>query len=220
MKPLMRSILSVLVLWMGVMSLAHAAADQTPRQVVQESVDALIKVITENKSVSKNEPEKFRQLVDQTVGQYVDFETIAKLVMGKAYRTASPEQKANFVKRFRTSLMDTYANSLAAYDNQKITLLPEKRGEVQDKNASINMEIYASDGQKYPLTYTMQLNGKGEWKLVNLVLNGVNLGLIFRNQFTESMQQNGNNIDKVIASWQASDAVSKEEAAIKGKPQS
>lgn len=214
MKQLARSILTIFVLWAGLMSWAHAVAGQTPRQVVQESVDSLLKVIVENKDVSKKQPEKFRQLVDETVGQYVDFETIAKLVMGKAYRVATPEQKANFVKKFRTSLMDTYANSLASYDNQKITLLPEKKGEVQEKSASINMEIYSSDGQKYPLTYSMQQSESGEWKLVNLVLNGVNLGLIFRNQFTESMQQNGNDIDKVIASWHASDE------ANKGKPQS
>ncbi|HET8708404.1 MAG TPA: ABC transporter substrate-binding protein [Pseudomonadales bacterium] len=219
MKQAMRSVLSIFVLWASLMSWAYAVAGQTPRQVVQESVDSLIKVIVDNKDVSKKDPAKFRVLVDQTVGQYVDFETIAKLVMGKAYKIATPEQRANFVKTFRTSLMDTYANSLASYDNQKITLLPEKKGEVQDKNASINMEIYSADGQKYPLTYTMQQGENGEWKLVNLVLNGVNLGLIFRNQFTESMQQNSNDIDKVIASWHASDAVNKEEAK-QGKPKS
>lgn len=219
MKQWIKLVAPVIILWAGLLSWAHATAGQTPHQVVQESVDALIKVITDNKDASKKQPEKFRQMVDQTVGKYVDFDTISKLVMGKAFRTATPEQKTNFVSKFRTSLMDTYANSLAAYDNQKITLLPEKKGDIQEKSATVNMEIYAADGQKYPLTYSMQQNANGDWKLVNLVLNGVNLGLIFRNQFTESMQANSNDIDKVIASWHASDAVNKEDVK-KGKPQS
>ena len=47
----------------------------------------------------------------------------------------------------------------------------------------------------------MYLNDKGEWKLINIVINGVILGLTFRNQFSSLMKKNENNIDKVIDTW-------------------
>ena len=47
----------------------------------------------------------------------------------------------------------------------------------------------------------MAKNKSGEWKLINVVLNGVNLGKSFRDQFAQAMKQNDNNIDKVIATW-------------------
>ena len=47
----------------------------------------------------------------------------------------------------------------------------------------------------------MAQNNSGEWKLINVVLNGINLGKSFRDQFAQAMRQNDSNIDKVIATW-------------------
>jgi phospholipid transport system substrate-binding protein len=34
-----------------------------------------------------------------------------------------------------------------------------------------------------------------------VVINGINLGKTFRNQFVQSAQRSGGNIDKVISGW-------------------
>ena len=49
----------------------------------------------------------------------------------------------------------------------------------------------------------MYLNDLGEWKLINIIINGVNLGLTFRNQFYSLMKKE-NDLDKVIDKWIAS----------------
>ena len=49
----------------------------------------------------------------------------------------------------------------------------------------------------------MYLNDLGEWKLINIIINGVNLGITFRNQFYSLMKKE-NDLDKVIAEWVAS----------------
>ena len=41
----------------------------------------------------------------------------------------------------------------------------------------------------------------GQWKLRNVVINGINIGLQFRSQFQASMSKNKNNLDEVIAGW-------------------
>ena len=55
----------------------------------------------------------------------------------------------------------------------------------------------------YPAIYDMYLNDLGEWKLINIIINGVNLGLTFRNQFYSLMKKE-NDLDKVIGKWIAS----------------
>ena len=45
---------------------------------------------------------------------------------------------------------------------------------------------------------------KNQWKLINIVINGVNLGVTFRNQFYSLMKDQENDIDKVIDLWIAS----------------
>ena len=49
----------------------------------------------------------------------------------------------------------------------------------------------------------MESRGKfnGKWKLRNLIINGINIGKLFRDQFAETMQKNGNNLDKAIDGW-------------------
>ena len=52
----------------------------------------------------------------------------------------------------------------------------------------------------YPLSYTM-VSMDGVWKLRNVVINGINVGKLFRDQFAQSMQNNRNDLDKVIDTW-------------------
>ena len=44
-------------------------------------------------------------------------------------------------------------------------------------------------------------NENGKWKLINIVINGVNLGLTFRNQFYSLMKTEDNDMDVVIDKW-------------------
>ena len=47
----------------------------------------------------------------------------------------------------------------------------------------------------------MYLDENNEWKIINIVVNGINLGLTFRSQFYSLMDKNNNDISKVIDKW-------------------
>ena len=64
----------------------------------------------------------------------------------------------------------------------------------------VSLQIVTST-KLYPAVYDMYLNKQGEWKLINIVINGVNLGLTFRNQFYSLMEKEENNLDLVIENW-------------------
>jgi phospholipid transport system substrate-binding protein len=49
----------------------------------------------------------------------------------------------------------------------------------------------------------MRKEKSGDWKLINVVLNGVNLGQSFIGQFKASLKKYNGDIDKVIANWLA-----------------
>ena len=50
----------------------------------------------------------------------------------------------------------------------------------------------------------MYLDFEGKWKIINIEVNGMNLGKIFRNQFYSLMERNQENLDLVIEQWVAS----------------
>ena len=61
--------------------------------------------------------------------------------------------------------------------------------------------IQTSSNGLVPVTYQMVLDNQGQWKVRNLILNGINLGLTFRNQFASTVEAHHGNLDKAIANF-------------------
>ena len=53
----------------------------------------------------------------------------------------------------------------------------------------------------YPITYKVRKGKNQEWLIINIVVNGVNLGLTFRNQFQALAKEHNENIDAIIKNW-------------------
>jgi phospholipid transport system substrate-binding protein len=51
------------------------------------------------------------------------------------------------------------------------------------------------------LLYQMGRNNRGEWKLRNVIIENVNLGEIYRNQFEAAAREHDGNLDTVIDTW-------------------
>jgi len=51
------------------------------------------------------------------------------------------------------------------------------------------------------VTYIMGQNRNKEWKMINIYLNGVNLGSTFRTQFAATVKKNNGDVDKTINEW-------------------
>jgi len=179
------------------------AASQSPERMVKTASDEMIKKIEQARSMPADKRQAFLyQMVSDAVGPMVDFDLIAKRVMGKSYASATAAERTQFSKVFRETLINTYAKGSSSYTDQKVTIKPflgVKNTGAQAK-AMVDTEIRGSDGTVLPVSYAFFQNEKGEWKLENMILNGVNLGLTFRNQFAEALKTKGS-IAKVIATW-------------------
>lgn len=182
-----------------------ASAAPSAQQVVQHTIDQLLGDLKTNKAAYQADPKTFYAALDRTLGPVVDAEGISRSIMTVKYsRRATPEQMQRFQDNFKLSLMQFYGNALLEYDNQEILVLPARIEGAE--RASVGMEFKDSKGTIYPVSYTM-IKVDGQWKLRNLVVNGINIGKLFRDQFTETMQKNGHNLDKAIDGW--ADVVSK-----------
>ncbi|NQD93892.1 ABC transporter substrate-binding protein [Pseudomonas sp. CrR25] len=177
-----------------------AGAAQTAHEVVQQTTSTLLADLKANKEQYRNDPAAFYSSLNEILGPVVDVDGISRGVMTVRYsRRATPEQMTRFQENFKQSLMQFYGNALLEYNNQNIRVLPAS-GKQDSQRTAVNMEIEDGKGVIYPLSYTMVSQGGG-WKLRNVVINGINVGKLFRDQFAQSMQSNGNNLDKVIDTW-------------------
>ena len=97
-------------------------------------------------------------------------------------------------------MLDTYSSTLAEWGDQKIVTMFSA-----DKEFAKNVEVkqtLVTYSAEYPITYKLRL-GKDGYKIINIVVNGVNLGLTFRNQFKALADKNDENIDLVISQWKS-----------------
>lgn len=189
--------LSAMALVIGVQS--ASAQEKTPQTIVEQVTADLFSIVKKHNAATGKKTDAFYADVEKTLDSVVDFPFIAKAVMGKSAATASPEQLEKFTKAFKSGLIKTYAKGIANYSESQIKTLPVAAGN-DPRRVSIDQEV-SDKGNTHKLSYTMMQNKAGEWKLINVVLNGVNLGKSFTSQFDQAMIKNGNDINKVIDTW-------------------
>lgn len=175
-------------------------AQQSAQDFMQTVTDRLLKQLVDQRAEYKKDPQLLYRIVDENMTPYVDYATIARRVMGQYFRQTSEVQHQHFATTFKDSLIRTYGNGLAAYDHQTITILPS-RVPATGNTATVQMEIVNPSGQSIPVTYELKRDSQGQWMLENVVLNGINLGLTFRNQFASDVEQYHNDFDVVISHW-------------------
>lgn len=192
-------------------TLASASAEpaMSPHQLVEDVTGKLLGDIARYREAVNKAPSEaqktalmneFFASLQTTLEPAIDFNWIALNVMGKHRNDATPEQVERFTKAFTQGLVETYGRGLLSYSNQKIVVIPSTEDVGDKRRVTVRQEIQGADA-KYPLLYSMGLNRRGEWKVVNVIINGINLGTTFRNQFAQAYSQSGGDLDKVISNW-------------------
>ena len=196
---LQRSFAFLALISMMLMAQISYAAEK-PNEFVQRISTELTTRLVKERAEYKKDPQLLFTIVQQNIEPYVDFNSFARGVMGQFYRQATDKQRADFTATFKQSLIRTYANGLGAYENQKFVVKPFTAGD-DPKKAQVDMDIQTNSGTMIPVTYQMVLDAQGQWRVRNLILNGINLGLTFRNQFASTVEANRGNLDKAIANF-------------------
>ena len=187
---------------------ANAAPAVSAHQVVQGVTDKLLSDLEANRDTYRTNPQAFYDALNNIVGPVVDADGISRSIMTVKYsRKASPAQMTRFQENFKRSLMQFYGNALLEYNNQGITVGPAK--DESGSRTSVDMQVKGNNGAVYPVSYTLE-NLNNEWKVRNVIINGINIGKLFRDQFADSMQRNGNDLDKTIDGWAGEVAKAKE----------
>ena len=192
-----------LLLATGVASLFSAssvlAAVEPAPVFVKRISDTLIDRLVKERAAYQKNPAVLTKIVQENIEPHVDFEGFSRGVMGRYYRQATPAQRAAFEKTFRDSLIRTYARGLAAFNNESYTLKPFVAGN-DSSRATVAMDFKTDKGMIIPINYQL-IQAGNSWKVRNVQLNGIDIGLTFRNQFTSTVSSNRNDLDAAIRSF-------------------
>ena len=178
-----------------------ARLDNDPFQQIEQVTGELLAVIAEHAEAYPANEQVYFAALNNLLERHIDFNYIAKKVMGPYAKNATAEQRQGFGRKFRAGLLETYGRGLISYGDEKIVLVNKAELKPGQRRVSVKQEIQTTDAV-YPMEYSMALSKRtGKWKAINVVINGINMRNIFQSQFISAAQKANGDIDTVIANW-------------------
>jgi phospholipid transport system substrate-binding protein len=182
--------LGLFTLLLGLIPATKAIAGdvQLPQQVIQSISEKLQKRL-QDKSFTKNFAQ-VTQFVNDAIDPHTDFDKIAPLVLGKHWKTATTTEQERFKHEFQTLLVRTYSRAFVEYNNWSIRFLPLEMSNEATK-AIVKTKVLQSGGQQpIDVNYRMFLS-RGEWKVYDIMIDGVSLVTNYRSTFNDEIQSKG-----------------------------
>ena len=168
---------------------ALQAQEQKPDELVKQITDDVMKAIQSDKQLAAGDKQKALRLAEEKILPHVDFDEATRLAVGRSWRQASGEQKKQLTDEFRRMLLRTYSNAISAYQGQQMKVLPlhMKAG---DTDVAVRNQ-YIKPGQK-PVQVDYQMHKVGnDWKIYDIIVEGVSLVLTYRSEFDQVVKESG-----------------------------
>ena len=179
-------------------SIGVVNAEISPEALVKQTADDVLTIIKNDKEIQSGNQQKLYAVVEEKILPNFDFDRVSRMVLGKNWKAATPEQQASFQKEFRSLLLRTYSSALGKYKDQVIEYKP-MRAEPDAKNVSVKTQILQAGGQPVAVDYSL-VKGENGWKVYDIVIESASLVTTYRSQFSSEIRQNGiDSLNKKLA---------------------
>lgn len=179
-----RNTIAVVTLWSGIAALPAAHAESPATAVVQQTADAVLAVLAD-KSLTT---EQKRHKVEEIVYAHFDFETLSRLVLARNWKQLTPEQQKQFTEEFKRHLSMTYGRNVETYNNERAVVTGD-RAEAHD-DWTVKTKIIRPNAADILVDYRLRKQGD-DWRVIDVIIEGVSLVANFRSQFQEVLTNDG-----------------------------
>lgn len=183
------TVLGLFAVLLGLMPVTKVIADELlpPQQVIQ-SVSAQLKGRLQDKSFTQDFAQVTR-FVNGVIDPHADFDRIAALVLGKLWKTATTVEQERFKREFQTLLVRTYSRAFVEYTDWSIRF-PPLAMESGATKIIVKSEVLQPGRQPVEVSYRMLLSQE-DWKVYDIIIDGVSLVTNYRSTFSEEVKTKG-----------------------------
>ena len=174
--------MAFLLLLLGGVTVQPAVAGGAT-EAMKNTIDEVLTIIRDKELKQPGRVEERRRRLEQVVGDRFDYLEMSRRALGAPWNEQSDKDKQEFVALFRTLLTNSYADKIEAYSGEGVQYLNERTekdyAEVRTKVLTGKVEI--------PLDYRL-LNKDAEWRVYDVVVDGVSLVNNYRGQFSKILR--------------------------------
>ncbi len=166
---------------------------------IQTLNDEALSLVTDESLDFQGRLDRFATMLDQNF----DLPWIGQFVLARYWRLATPEQRTAYLELFRDTIVYTYTRRFKDYGGQQI----RTTGNQESKNGRfvfVKSEIFDPNGAGKPINLVWRILPleKGEFRIVDLIIEGVSLGVTQRNEYASVIQRGGGNVQVLIDAMQ------------------
>lgn len=145
-----------------------------------------------NESLSQTQKEKeFRKLLKNSF----DMKTIGRFAMGRHWKQASDSQRVEYLKLFEKMIVEVYTARFNDYKGEKLVVTSVRPDGSRDY--LVNTNIVPPSGSKVKVDWRVR-NKNGQYKIIDVIIEGVSMSLTQRSDFSSVIQRGGGNVEVLL----------------------
>jgi len=153
-------------------------------EAVRSTINEVIRVLKDAELKKPGRAEERRRLLEKVIGDRFNYEEMARRALGTQWNKLSDQERQEFVDLFKGLLSGTYTDKIEGYSGEQVHYLNER---LEADYAEVRTKV-ASDKTEIPLDYRL-LNKSGDWRVYDVVVDGVSLVNNYRSQFTKIIRE-------------------------------
>ena len=188
-----------------------SASQREAAEVISDVTAQVMTVVAEANMYFDEDPDRYFREIDDALAGLVDWRGSATAVMGEYFsrgraldqagRANLKRQRDDFARTLREGLIRSYAKGLLAFGGARMEVQGVEASPQSARVASVTQLVYGEAERVYTIRYQMGQYKDGAWRLRNLIIETINLGEIYRNQFSGLARDADDDLDSVIAQW-------------------
>ncbi len=145
-----------------------------------------------DKDMTKSQREKeFRKLINENF----DMKTIGRFALGRYWRSSSPKERKEYLKLFKEMIIHVYTKRFGDYNGEKLVVTSARREGKSD--VIVSSSIITQRGQNISVDWRVRYK-KGNYKVIDVIIEGVSMSLTQRSDFASVIQRGGGNVKVLL----------------------
>ena len=165
-----------------------AADPDTAAAFVDQLLKELLAIANGNQPAASK-----RTALASIVEARVDLDAVARFCLGRFWRTATPQQQADYTQLFRRVLIKNISEKVGEYQGVTYTL-----GRAVKREGDIAVASVLNRPGNAPNKVDWVVEAEGAPKVIDVIAEGTSLRLTQRSDYSAYLARNGNNVQALI----------------------
>ncbi len=144
-------------------------------------------------SLSQAERKKeFERLLNDSF----DIKTIARFSLGRYWRVANKQERKEYMSLFNKMIIDVYSSRFGDYQGQELVVSGSRAEGTKD--AIVSSKITGDGSPEVKVDWRVRYKD-GQYKVIDVLVEGVSMSLTQRSDFASVIQRGGGKVDVLLA---------------------